>query len=120
MSTERRTDQGDYIEVVVGEPTWDDPSEWGYSLAEPKPGTPQANASIVDQAITDALNQLQNLANAAALPTVPAGTMTTAQLSSAMRTLRDEAQATRAGAQQVARTLRQTIRLVRGDFDDID
>lgn len=80
----------------------------------------QANRGVIDQAIDASLVELRSLVAAPALPDVPAGTMTTAQLSNAMRTLRNEAQATRAGAQQVADILLKTIRLVRGDFDDID
>lgn len=82
--------------------------------------TAEHNASAIDTAITSALTELRNLVNAPALPDVPAGTMTTAQLSSALRTLRNEAQATRAGAQRVADILLKTIRLVRGDFDGVD
>lgn len=75
--------------------------------------------STIDQAITDAIADLLTLANAAALPAVPDGTMTTAQLSNALRTLRNEAQATRAGAQRVAQALADKIRLDRGDFDHL-
>jgi hypothetical protein len=90
------------------------------ATAEDLAALPQtANASIIDTAITAALAELDTLIAAPALPTVPAGSLTNAQLSDAVRQLRDGAQATRAGAQRVAATLKQTIRLVRGDFDDI-
>ena len=91
------------------------------SSAEDLAALPQtANASIIDTAITDALAELDTLIAAPALPAVPDGNMTNAQLSDVVRALRDQAQQTRAGAQRVAATLKQTIRLVRGDFDDID
>ena len=80
----------------------------------------QANRSIVDDAITAALAQLQNLIDAPAVGDVPGGTMTTAQLSNVMRSMRDVIQQNRAGAQQIAQTLKHTIRLVRGDFEGID
>ena len=46
--------------------------------------------------------------------------MTTAQLSNAMRTMRDFVQQNRNGAQQVALILKRTIKLVRGDYDTVD
>jgi tellurite resistance protein len=82
--------------------------------------TEEENASIIDQAITAALAHLDDLIAAPALPTVPDGTLTTAQLSEIVRALRNHSQANRAGAQQIAKVLKQTIRLVRGDFDGID
>jgi hypothetical protein len=79
-----------------------------------------ANQSTIDAAITQALAELDTLIAAPAVAAVPDGTLTTAQLSNAMRSMRDAVQQNRAGAQRVARTLKQTIRLVRGDFDDVD
>ena len=78
------------------------------------------NRTTIDAAITAALAELQTLIDAPAVATVPDGTLTTAQLSNAMRTMRDAVQANRAGAQRIARTLRHTIRLVRGDYDDVN
>ena len=78
------------------------------------------NELAVKDAITDALAQLDTLIAAPALTAVPSGTLTTAQLSNALRTLRNEAQQTRAGAQDIARTLKRTIRLVRSNFAGTD
>jgi hypothetical protein len=46
--------------------------------------------------------------------------MRAAQLSNALRDMRTAVQQNRAGAQRIAATLRQTIRLARGDFDGVD
>lgn len=81
--------------------------------------TAETNASAIDQAITDALAELRMMRDYPALPVVPAGTHTTAQLSNYLRTLRDEAQTNRQGIQRVCETLIGTIRLLRGDFDDV-
>lgn len=80
----------------------------------------EANRTAIDAGISTALTKLDTLIAAPALADVPTGTLTTAQLSNIVRALRDAGQANRAGAQDVARVLKQTIRLVRGDFDDID
>lgn len=82
--------------------------------------TEEVNRPIVDAAIDTALAQLQTLVDYPAVGAVPAGTMTTAQLSNVVRAMRDAIQENRSGAQIIAKTLRQTIRLVRGDFDGID
>ena len=82
--------------------------------------TADVNRPIIEAAIVAALAELDALIAAPAVATVPAGTLTTAQLSTAMREMRDAVQANRAGAQKVAATLKRTIRLVRGDFDGID
>lgn len=84
-----------------------------------KSGTAPVNRTNIDTAITNALAELRMMRDYPALPTVPSGTMTTAQLSNAMRTLRDEAQTNRQGIQRVCSTLIGTIRLLRGDFDDV-
>lgn len=107
------------VELIDGTPTvtW---TERAKTTDEQDEETRQANRATIDQAITDALTELRNLVAAPAMPTVPEGTMTTAQLSTAMRTLRDQAQQNRAGAQKVAAILLKTIRLVRGDFDDVN
>ena len=39
VSTERRVDRGDFVEVWEGEPTWDNPSVWSSYRVEHKPGT---------------------------------------------------------------------------------
>lgn len=82
--------------------------------------TEEHNASVIDRAISDALAELRALVAYPAVPDVPSGTLTTAQLSNVVRAMRDEMQKNRAGAQRVADILIKTIRLVRGDFDDID
>lgn len=79
-----------------------------------------ANATAIDAAISAALAELQQLVDAPAVPDVPAGTLTNAQLSNTMRAMRDVVQQNRAGIQRVAGTLKQTIRLVRGDFEGTD
>ena len=83
-----------------------------------RPGEPveATNRRTIEEAVVTALTQLDTLIAAPALTTIPAGTLTAADLSNRLRILRDEAQATRAGAQQVAQSLKRTIRLVRGDF----
>lgn len=107
------------VELVGGTPTvvW---TERAWAADELAARQVAANATTIDAAITNALAELQQVINAPALETVPAGTMSTAQLSNVLRALRDEAQLNRAGVQRAAATLRQTIRLVRGDFDGID
>lgn len=82
--------------------------------------TAEVNESLLAQRITAALAELQTLIDYPAVPQVPTGTLTSAQISTVVRALRDAAQQNRAGAQQVAKTLRDTIRLVRGDFGTID
>lgn len=80
----------------------------------------EANQGIVDARMAEAIADLTSLIGAAPVDTVPAGTMTTAQLSNAVRQLREAVQANRAGSQQVARVVRDLVRFVRGDFADID
>ena len=82
--------------------------------------TEEVNKATIEQAIEASLVRLQELVDAPALPTPPNGTMTNAVLSDVVRSLRNHAQDTRAGAQEVALTLKRTIRLVRGDFDGTD
>ena len=82
--------------------------------------TEEVNRPIIESAITAALAELDALIAAPAVATVPDGTMNNAALSNAVRSMRDAVQQNRAGAQRVAATLKQTIRLVRGDFDGID
>jgi hypothetical protein len=115
-TAETTTDRS--VELVDGTPTvvW---TTRPWTANELEAQRQAANQSIIDTAITAALAELDTLIAAPALPTVPAGSLTNAQLSEALRQLRDGAQATRAGAQRVAQVLKQTIRLVRGDFDDI-
>lgn len=47
MSTENRIDRGDYYEVIVGEPTWENPTVWSSRNIEWKPGTAGANQQAV-------------------------------------------------------------------------
>lgn len=75
--------------------------------------------SLLSQKIDEALATLQSLIDYPPVAQVPTGTLTTAQVSTILRALGNEANATRLGAQQVARTLRDTIRLVRGDFGEL-
>ena len=107
------------LELVNGTPTvvW---TSRAWTAEELTARQADTNRTTIDQAISDALAELQTLIDAPAVATVPDGTLTTAQLSNAMRTMRDAVQANRAGAQRIARTLRHTIRLVRGDYDDVN
>ena len=98
----------------------DAPNDNVVSETDYAPPLHDVNRDQIDQAITDALARLQQLVDAPAVPELPAGTMTTAVLSNALRQMRDAVQANRAGAQEVALTLKRVIRLVRGDFDDVD
>lgn len=53
MSTERRTDRGDYVLVEIGEPTVESPTVGYASHVEWKVGTEQANlAALTEQAAT--------------------------------------------------------------------
>ena len=128
------------VELVDGTPTvvWTERDKTADELAAAQQAE---NYSVVDQAITDAIAELDTLAKYPAMPTVPdstlpaipAGTLTTAVLSDAVRVLRaecltlrqvivalrNESQANRAGAQRVAQTLADKIRLDRGDFDHL-
>lgn len=106
------------VELVDGVPTvvW---TERAKTQAELDADTEQGNASAIDTAITNALAELRMMADHPALPVVPSGTHTTAQLSNYMRALRDEAQTNRVGIQRLCETLIGTIRLLRGDFDDV-
>lgn len=78
-----------------------------------------ANQATIAAAIDAAISQLDTLIAAPAVDNVPAGTLTTAQLSNIARAMRDAVQANRAGAQQVALILKRTIKLVRGDYDTV-
>jgi hypothetical protein len=79
--------------------------------------TQAINRATIDSQIAAALAELDALIAAPAVPTVPDGTLTTAQLSEAVRTMRTAIQQNRVGAQRVAATLKQTIRLVRNDLN---
>jgi len=105
--------EGDWVAVVDGAAALVD---------RQMPSTVDTGAQweTIDTAITAALTELQTLIDAPEVGVVPAGTMTTAQLSAVVRSMRDVVQQNRAGAQRIALTLKQTIRLVRGDFDAID
>lgn len=107
------------VELVNGAPTvtW---TARDKTADELEVSTHADNRSAIDAAITQALTRLQQLIDAPAVDAVPAGTMTTAQLSTVARSMRDAVQQNRAGAQDVAGILRKTIRLVRGDFDGVD
>jgi hypothetical protein len=87
----------------------------------PPPDQPLVNRGIVEQRMDDALAQLQTIINYPTVAQVPnGGTLTAATLSTVVRALREAVHENRVGIQRVAATLRDTIRLVRGDFDDID
>lgn len=107
------------VELVNGTPTvlWTQRAKTADELAAVQQ---EQHRSTLDQAIADAITDLLALAEYPAIPVVPAGTHTTANLSNYLRALRDEAQATRAGAQRVAETLANKIRLDRGDFAHLD
>lgn len=76
----------------------------------------QINERAIITAMGQAIVQLDVLIAAPAVAVVPAGTLTVAQLSNIARQTRDSLQETRAGAQQVAATLKRVVRLLRGDF----
>jgi hypothetical protein len=78
------------------------------------------NRGLVEQRITEALAELDAIVNYPAVDTVPTGTLTTAQLSNVARAMRTAIHENRVGIQRVAALLHDTIRLVRGDFDNID
>jgi len=107
------------VELVDGTPTvvWT-PRPW--TTDEIAARQADTNRRTIDTALTNALAELQAIIDAPAVVEVPAGTMTTAQLSNAMRSMRDAVQANRAGAQRIAATLRHTIRYARGDYDGVD
>lgn len=106
-----------------------DPAAWQASVAahvpvhptpEEQAATAAGNHATIEQAITDALATLDTLIAANSIPQIPAGSRTLSQLTADVRAQRDANQATRAGAQDVARTLKRLIRLVRGDFSGTD
>jgi len=107
------------VELVNGVPTvvWT-PRAW--TADEQTARQADTNRTTVDAAITAALAELQSIIDAPAVDTVPAGTLTTAQLSQGLRVLRDAVQANRAGTKRLARTLRHVVRYTRGDFDGTD
>lgn len=107
------------VEIVNGTPTvvWTPRPK---TQSELDAETAQTNRTAIDDAITAALAELQQIVDFPAVGAVPDGTMTTAQLSNVMRAMRTAVQENRTGVQRVAATLRQTIRLVRGDFDGIN
>ncbi len=129
------------VELIEGTPTvvWVERPKTQTELAGERR---EQHRSALDQAIAVAITDLLALAEypalpevpASTLPTIPAGTLTTAVLSDAVRVLRaecltlrqvigalrNEAQATRAGAQQVAEALANKIRLDRGDFAHLE
>lgn len=78
------------------------------------------NEQVVQDAISAAIARLDVLISAPPLPTPPAGTMNNATLSTTLRSLADYVQQNRNGAQDVALILKQTIKLVRGDYDTVD
>lgn len=107
------------VELVQGVPTvvWVERPKTSAEQAETAAAT---NHQTIEAAITAALVQLDAIINSPAIPAVPSGTMTAAQLSNEVRSLRNSAQQTRAAVQDIARTLKRTIRLVRGDFTGTD
>lgn len=107
------------VELVAGTPTvvW---TVRPWTVEELAARQADTNRTTIESAIAAALAELDALIAAPAVGNVPAGTLSTAQLSNVMREMRDAVQANRAGVQRIARTLKQTIRLVRGDFADVD
>ena len=96
--------------------SWDQRSKTPDELEQERLAT---NFSAIEAEIDSAIVQLDSLIAAPAVPTVQSGTMSTAQLSNTLRVMRDYIQENRAGAQQVALRLKQTIKLVRGDYDTV-
>lgn len=78
------------------------------------------NSIEIEQAIVNAISQLDTLIAAPAVPTVASGTLSTAQLSNSLRTMRDVIQQNRTGIQDAALILKRTIKLVRGDYDTVN
>lgn len=107
------------VELVDGVPTvvW---TARDFTPGELSALQSKSNRYAVDAAIIAAVAELDRIAAAAVLPTLPSGTLTTAQLSVVVRSIRDAVQDNRAGVQRVARTLKHTVRMVRGDFDGVD
>ena len=107
------------VQLVDGTPTvvW---TQRAWTVDELAARQAEANRQTIDAAIAGALAELQQIIDGPTVATVPAGTLTTAQLSTGLRTLRDEVALNRAGVKRVAGTLRHTVRLVRGDYDAVD
>jgi hypothetical protein len=80
----------------------------------------EANKAQVEALIDGALSQLVTFMAFPDVATVPAGTMTTAQLSNNLRTVRDAVQQNRNGLRQLAQILKRTLRIVREDFSGTD
>lgn len=59
MSTSTQVDQGDYIETITGEPTWDNPTVWRSSSIDWKPGTTGAILAQAQTGLSDAAANLQ-------------------------------------------------------------
>lgn len=113
VGTERVVATYRIVEIVEPDDPPDDEPE-----ATPQPqAVREGYRRDIARAIEQAIGRLDALAAAPALPEVPSGTLTTAQLSHVARELRGHVQANRSGAQEVAVILRNLIRLVRGDFD---
>jgi hypothetical protein len=107
------------VQLANGTPTtvWT-PRPW--SANELAARQADSNRQTIDAAITNALAELQQIVDAPAVASVPAGTLTTAQLSNGLRVLRDEVAANRNALRRISSTLRHTIRLARGEYDDVD
>lgn len=107
------------IELVDGIPTvvWTPHPRTDIEVEERRR---HSNWVQIDAAINAALDELQQIIDAPPVVAVPDGVLTLVQLSAGMRQLRDAVQDNRAGIQRIATTLRQTIRLVRSDFNATD
>lgn len=84
------------------------------------PGGPLDIEQQLYDRLTERIALLDSLIAYPDVPAVPAGTLTTAQLSTVARALRDEVQANRQGAQRLAEQVRDLFRYIRGDFSQLD
>lgn len=85
------------------------------------PAILDANETTLRDRLSQRIDDLQTLIDYPAVATVPAGAaLTTTQLTTVARAMRDAVQQNRAGAQQIAEAVRDLARMVRGDFGELD